>query len=786
MLFRILKRDLVRNISMNIIIFLFVVMGTTFIASSVNNVVTTSGAIDYFLEKTEANDYYFMGVYRSGVDKWLADNDVVTDFEEYEGVMMGYDKIYFPNKDEEFIDLAELNKLPKKYNHVLDKDDRILEKVDSGKVAISYYLASKLDLKLGDKIEFDYSDQISKELEVGYIVKDALFGSAFMNMNRLLVSDEDYDYFRGSEDAFISYWYGMNVTDEKALIRSINQESLGFGFLGDRDMVKMIYTMDMMVAGILTIVSVMLIIVALVMLRFSVNFTVQEDYREIGVMKAIGIGNKGIKSLYVFKYMFLALTGAVIGLGLSIPFGNLMLDQIKNSVAMQDASGSIVVNIACSVLVFLVVLAFSYLSARKIDKFSIIEAIRGGSSTEKIGKKKSFLLRKRKKLSVPVYLAINDIMTNKKTFITLVVVFIFGIMAVILPLNATNTLKSDEITNYFGMRKSDVYIDNLKIDGYVFRKDYDQMMTDVVELENLYRENGIDMKLFVDCMYSFKVYKENVDEAYTILSSQSPHLDASEYNVYIDGTAPKKADEIAMTEVSMRALEVGVGDKVYFRIGEGAKEFVITASFQSMNNMGQAIRFAKDAEVDFEYIDGVGSIQGDFVNRGDIEGQVEKLKKITPDYTMKVTKDLVDNTLGGITATMDGLVLVILVVVITINCLIAVLLTRTLLNKDIGTIALLKSLGFGNGTIRVWQSLRVIIVLVVAIILGVGTSFLVNPLMVKFTFGLVGADSVKQVINWWQIGLLYPAVVILGTSLAAALSTRSVGKVSFKEINSIE
>lgn len=75
----------------------------------------------------------------------------------------------------------------------------------------------------------------------------------------------------------------------------------------------MCYVMDMIVAFTMLILSICLIIVSFVVLKFSITFTISEEFREIGVMKSIGISNFKIRSLYLTKYLVLAVVGAVVG-----------------------------------------------------------------------------------------------------------------------------------------------------------------------------------------------------------------------------------------------------------------------------------------------------------------------------------------------------------------------------------------------------------------------------------------------------------------------------------------
>ena len=72
MLFRILKKDLKRKKTMNIILFLFVVLATMFVASGINNVVTVMNGTDYYLDKAGMGDFVIitMGDNTIGTNIW--------------------------------------------------------------------------------------------------------------------------------------------------------------------------------------------------------------------------------------------------------------------------------------------------------------------------------------------------------------------------------------------------------------------------------------------------------------------------------------------------------------------------------------------------------------------------------------------------------------------------------------------------------------------------------------------------------------------------------------------
>ena len=161
----------------------------------------------------------------------------------------------------------------------------------------------------------------------------------------------------------------------------------------DKALVKFFYIFDMIVVGILLVVSILLIIIAFVVLRFTISFTLSEEFREIGVMKAIGIGNFRIRGLYLVKYMGLSIIGAAIGLALSFPFGKMLMNVSAQTIIIGNQS-PILINVLCAVLVIAVILLFCYGCTGRVKKLTPIDAIRSGQTGERFRKKSLMSLGK--------------------------------------------------------------------------------------------------------------------------------------------------------------------------------------------------------------------------------------------------------------------------------------------------------------------------------------------------------------------------------------------------------
>ena len=96
-------------------------------------------------------------------------------------------------------------------------------------------------------------------------------------------------------------------------------------------------------------------------------------------------------------------------------------------------------------------------------------------------KKSKISLNKNKKLNVPLFMAINDIVSNLKRYIVLILTFTIGLLIIIFPVNTISTLKSEEMAKNFSFdTKSDFLIKSDSVE-----KEFDDLKTKEVIEKNI-------------------------------------------------------------------------------------------------------------------------------------------------------------------------------------------------------------------------------------------------------------------------------------------------------------
>ncbi len=334
---KILKKDLMRKKTMNVILFIFIVLCTTFAASSLSNIVITRNAISYFGEVTNVSDYIFVTSDGKKVEQWLETRDEFSGYSSEKGLVATADSITVNGEDIKASATVFLTTVPTHYNLVLSSDDKVMMPLDKGELAMPYNDANNNGLKIGDVITVK-NENVARELKLAYITKDMIYGSPYMSVTRLMLSEADYQALNDVENPTAFQMFSVKTDKPVSFERDLLDQSFALYTNFDKTMLENIYTMDLVIAAILMVVSLILIIIAFVILRFTIVFTIQEDYREIGVMKAIGLKNRDVRGLYLAKYLFLAVIGSLIGVFTSLPFGSILLQGLRNNMALQSAS----------------------------------------------------------------------------------------------------------------------------------------------------------------------------------------------------------------------------------------------------------------------------------------------------------------------------------------------------------------------------------------------------------------------------------------------------------------
>ena len=787
MFWNILKRDLKRKKTMNIILLVFVILASMFTAAGANNVIAVAGGTDSFLKMSNIGDYVAVTIGEDGVgalDDKLNDTKEIT---AYRGEKVGFgskNDLKYKGEDLETRNTTVYQSIDETKITLFDQKNEKLTQVEEGTVRITGLFMEKNNMKDGDELSIEIDD-VKLTLKAYGGVKDALFGSDFMGNTRFIMNQKDYDKLLECE-TFKKYYLGevyyIDCTDAKAVNAALSGTS-GLNFTMETGKLSLIYVMEMIVAIIVLIVSICLIIVAFLVLRFTINFTITEEYREIGVMKAIGIKNSKIRSLYMVKYLMLSIVGAAIGFVLSIPFGKALLQTATKTMVLSNNLG-IAVNIIGSLLVVLITILFAYLCTGKVKKASPVDAIRNGQTGERFKKKKGYRLSKSHGSSC-LYLAANDVLSSPRRFLSILITFCLCSLMIFIIVNTTSTMTSDSMVGLLAS-KSDLYFNDTEgVMSFMTKDGKETLDKYIKEKEDILKDAGMPGKIAIELQYKYKI--SNKGEDYTIACSQGYGVKAGDYE-YTEGEIPQNKNEVAITKQVSKMIDAKIGDEIEIEFQDGKEKCMITGYFQSMNNLGEIIRLHQDAKTDFAHLSSGNALQINFDDHPDaktIAERKEVLKdKIKGDRILDCGEFCADCI--GVVDTMKTVELLLLVITIFVIILVTVLMERSFISNEKSQIAILKAMGFRDSQVIKWHIIRFGLVCAFAVALAVALSIPASNLVITPVFQMMGAESIRFVYDPTKICLVYPAI-ILGTTLIMAYLVSLYSKtISSRDTASIE
>lgn len=786
MFLKILKRDLKRKKAMNVILFIFMLTASILIAGSTNLMYSTLTAVDYFIQKSKVADVISLTFYDQkvidAIDGWSRESRIVSGYEKEDAVIIDEKKLTASTgKLLKNTGVLVIMRKPQKYNLIFDKEGENFE-VRPSQAAVPVSIQKKLGLSVGDRLTVEVNGY-QKELTISCIFKDAVFGSEIMSYKRIILNDTDFAdlYENSTEKEQLNLW-GMSKADgytDKDLSKDFSSLSLPTETIMTKDEMGTVYLFDMLMAAIMILISIFLILISFLILRFTIVFTVTEDYKQIGVMKAIGLKSRNIRKLYSVKYFALSAVAGLAGFIASLPASGLMKKNIGEYILLKETRLNLIIAIFSVIAVILITVLFCNLTAGRIRKISAIDAIRQGNTGERFKNTKKLKLHRRKRMRLPMFLALNDIVSDLRKFIILIITFILGTAIIIIPNNIITTLSSDKTITLFGFSDSDFYIRD------DFLGNQQEAIRRMEELKREFEAKGFDVKLRADLNTNGKIDTGDQSDRIVVLSFQGIGIKTEEFD-YLEGSAPVLPNEIAVTEKVADALDIGIGDRVECEVQNISKEYIVTALFQSFNNLGNNVRMPEKYSAEEGTATSI-TISGCFTGTAKEKNeQFNKLKEAFPELAIRTGKEVVSSFIGNLTDQIGLLKNSILLLVVGINFLITTLLLRMLISKEVPEIAILKSIGFHNRAVRGWQIIRLGIVLAVSILIGTVLANTTGNIVSAGVFETMGVTRLKLMIEPLEVYLIYPVLLYVITMLAVVLSLGQVKATHVWELNNQE
>ena len=742
-------------------------------------VLNYGGFFESLKEELNPSDAYFMipeGLYGEKARRFFDENEHIKQIQHNEALMLGCRilsqgeergfNIAFRNMDE----TLEMSKW-KFVESPLPAEEMSVYVPDIFKAVSGYEPNDKIELK------YTSGQGVEKTLELtvrGY-TEDIFFSSTDTGFMSFYLTQENC--VRVAEilgaDALKEHLLFVNF-DNIANVSKVENDlrellALNSASLISNDPADMIVVIDIelvamsrvmmasMVSVMLVVFAFIIAVVCLLVVRFRIVNSIEDDMVKIGSLKSAGYTSRQIITSVFMQFGLVAAVGSIIGIALSypvLPYVSMIFEQQSGLKWVQGFDGA--VSSAALAAILIIVAAVSLLAARKVKKLTPIHALRNESTAKKYSRNYLPLEKNADNLSIGLGFksALQNFRQSFMIFIIVAAVAFAGAFGIIMYYNTTADttafakVPGMEICNAIAILNP--------------QADHENIIRDIKNMEDVRK------------VYYFDEVKLKVDGSDVSCFVMEDYKEKETQLVY-EGRYPEKSKEIVLAGILAERLNKKTGDTVLVGVNGSSETFTVTglsngASMGGMNTCvlkADFIRFNPDFKPQNLYI---------CLVKGTDAGEFAKI--LEKSYDKELLRGAVDFDKGlkeGM-ASYQNVVAMMGIVMLTVTLAVIALVLYFVISSSVirrkRELGICKAVGFT--TVQLMNQIAVSFA--VSVILGVAAgslagAFYTNPLM-SFVMKGMGVYKAGFIVNPMWVALFGFGTFVFAYLLSLAVTWR--------------
>ncbi|MDO4323194.1 MAG: ABC transporter permease [Lachnospiraceae bacterium] len=481
------------------------------------------------------------------------------------------------------------------------------------------------------------------------------------------------------------------------------------------------YISQMICSGIVSAMAFFVILIALVVISSSVINYIQENMKNLGVLKAVGYRSRQIISALLVQFLGITLLTAAAGAGLSyclFPAVNrMMIAQTGIPYQVRFLPVPFLLTMAVtSGAVALVV----WRSARRIRRIEPITALRQGVQTHSFRRNRVPLETTRAPLQIALALK-NTFSGIKQNIIVCITMLVLSLVVVFSALLIENMLM--DIQPFLNLIVGETADSCINVNSEIERE-FLQMMDEEDCVQKVYLYNTVEVRqVGGTALYA------NLSEDFSKVNNQQ---------LCIEGRYPRYDNEMAVAAKYAKENDLKVGDEITLTAEGKEAEYLISGLTQMSNNLG------KDCLLTRSGYERMGALQNAsyYINMEegtDIDAfHAEVSEAFGSDVNASINVlEVINGTAAVYVSLMKIIVTAILILGAAVTAFVLYLLVRTMLNSKKRDYGIMKALGFTTGQLILQTAASFMPAVILSAAAGLAVSALIiNPLTAVFLNGI--------------------------------------------------
>ncbi|OBR66542.1 ABC transporter permease [Paenibacillus oryzae] len=769
MFFRIIRKDMAKSKLITVTTTIFVAAAAMLVSLAAILAVNLAGAIDNLM--TQSKTPHFLQMHAGDIDlprlEAFAQGDAGRDKFQVEAfqaaeflnvdsarIVIGGSSLSGSVQDNGFATQSD------SFDYLLDLEGNVIQP-SAGEVYVPIAYMKDGTAKIGDIVEVH-----GKELVVAGFLRDSQMNSLLASSKRFLVSKEDYAELEkyGTTEYLIEFRLqdSSQVSELEAAYTAAKLEANGPALT--YPLFKMLNAIsDGIMIAVICMVSLLVVAIAMMCIRFTLLAKIEDDYREIGVMKAIGLRLSDIKKIYLAKYAAIAAAGSILGFALSFLFRGTLLENVRLYMGeSKHASLAIWFGLLGVTLVFLAIVGFVSGVLRRFRRLSASEALRFGASQEKKAGFKRVRLSRNRWMDSNIFLGIKDVLSRKGIYATMLSVLVIATFIMIVPQNLHHTISSKGFIAYLGIGQSDIRIDIQQTDRIADKAN---------EIAAVMK---VDSSISRYVVLTTKTFYAKMDGG----TEERIKVELGNHSVfplnYASGKAPVTESEIALSSLNAKELVKEVGDTITLVIAGKEQSLTVSGIYSDVTNGGKTAKavFSDDSADTMWSV-----VSAELSDKSMVAAKVAEYGRTFSFAKVSDIDQFASQTFGSTISSVGTASKAAVAVALAVMVLVTLLFMKMLVAKDRGSIAIMKAIGFTNKDIMSQYASRSIFVLVLGIVIGTLLSGTLGEALAGGVISSLGASTFSFEINTLSTYLLLPVMMVGAVLLATLIGTSGTGKI---------
>ncbi len=501
--------------------------------------------------------------------------------------------------------------------------------------------------------------------------------------------------------------------------------------------------------AMLLLFSLIMIVIAIVIISFSVKQFILGNMKNTGIMEASGYTVSELVLCLLLQLEFVTFLASFLGViagALSQQKAGIIILYLMGLSWHRPVNASL--GLICVLFILAAIALVTAFLGREYHKITVLDALRGGVQNHNY--KKNHFSYDRTHLPIPITNALKETFGKLGTQIGVALVMAVLSLSTVIGLGFIDTWGTGDVKTF------------LQLSGIVYG---DAICPNAdLSVRNTVRDMPECEILFHMTSYAFEYSSGKKANTFTTMAVDDYSL--TKGLSIIDGRYPKYENEILLGNSAAGMLNVKTGDVITCKNGDSEASFLVCGLCQTMNNAGQMAYLTFDGAGKVAHLPQVYDTYVILKNEVSFEDFEKALKRIYPDMEVTNVLKLMEATMGSVVMGVKGVSYLITILTALVVAFSESLMIRSRITKEWRNMGISKALGFSTNELILQTVLSNMPAILTGVLLGLLSGSYVGKRSALLMFSILGYSDAPFVIS--PRSYLLTAFLILG--IAAAVS----------------